>query len=193
MVWNSVPTQNGQPANLVLGKPNFTTFVETDLTQGDPTSATAANLLNPVSVTSDGIRLYVSDLAHNRVLIWNSIPTQNGQPADIALGQPDIVSTTDRNAQTANNSKFIARPVARMRTATIFFRARAQRHSIFHVLSAAILLSGPNNSIISVVILDLWDNGNIPQLAALSVVLAIGVAVLGVVFMRLSTRHSFST
>lgn len=60
-------------------------------------------------------------------------------------------------------------------------------------LSAAILLSGPKNSIISVVILDLWDNGNIPQLAALSVVLAIGVAVLGVVFMRLSTRHSFST
>jgi iron(III) transport system permease protein len=58
-------------------------------------------------------------------------------------------------------------------------------HSI-RDLSVAILLSGPNNGIISVVILDLWSNGEVPQLAALSVVVAAGAAVLGLVLMKVS-------
>jgi hypothetical protein len=110
LMWNSIPTQNGQGADLVLGKPNFSTFVEMDLTQGDPTSASPTTLLNPVSVSSDGTRLLVADLGHNRVLIWNSIPTQNAQPADIALGQPDISSTAERSAQIANNSRYLCAP-----------------------------------------------------------------------------------
>jgi iron(III) transport system permease protein len=56
-------------------------------------------------------------------------------------------------------------------------------------LSIAILLSGPNNGIISIVILDLWNNGEVPQLAALSVVVAAGAAVLGLVFMKVSATH----
>jgi iron(III) transport system permease protein len=57
-------------------------------------------------------------------------------------------------------------------------------------LSAAILLSGPNNAIVSIVILDLWNNGELPQLAALSMLVAgLGTA-LGVLFMRLSGRHA---
>jgi len=56
-------------------------------------------------------------------------------------------------------------------------------------LSIAILLSGPNNGIISIVILDLWNNGEVPQLAALSVVVAAGAAVLGLVFMKASATH----
>jgi iron(III) transport system permease protein len=52
-------------------------------------------------------------------------------------------------------------------------------------LSLAILLSGPNNAIISIVILDLWNNGEVPQLAALSVVIAGGAAVLGLLLMKL--------
>jgi uncharacterized protein (TIGR03437 family) len=103
LIWNRIPNQNGQAADVVLGKPDFTTFVEVDLTKA-VIEATASTMLNPVSVTSDGLRLYVTDLGHNRVLIWNSIPTQNAQPADIALGQPDVTSTADRNAVAANNS-----------------------------------------------------------------------------------------
>ena len=53
-------------------------------------------------------------------------------------------------------------------------------------LSVAILLSGPGNGIIAVVILDLWNNGEVPELAALSVVVAISAALLGFVLMRLS-------
>jgi iron(III) transport system permease protein len=59
-------------------------------------------------------------------------------------------------------------------------------------LSVAILLSGPNNSIVSIVILDLWNNGEIPELAAFSVLVAAGATVLGMAFMRLSVKHRFT-
>lgn len=60
-------------------------------------------------------------------------------------------------------------------------------------LSAAILLSGPNNQIVSIVILDLWNNGELPQLAALSIIVAgLGTA-MGLVFMRLTGRRITSS
>jgi uncharacterized protein (TIGR03437 family) len=89
MIWNSIPTQNRQPADVVLGQPNFNVAVQPDLTKAN-TDAHANTLLNPVSVSSDGTRLYVSDLGNNRVLIWNSIPTSNQQPADVVVGQKDM-------------------------------------------------------------------------------------------------------
>jgi hypothetical protein len=82
LIYNKIPTTNGASADVVLGQPNFNSAIEPDLTQ-QKTSATASNLLNPVSVTSDGIRLYVADLGYNRVLIWNSIPATNAAPADV--------------------------------------------------------------------------------------------------------------
>jgi uncharacterized protein (TIGR03437 family) len=62
-------------------------------------------LFSPVSVTSDGQRLFVTDLGHNRVLIWNSIPTQNGQAADVVVGQADMTSERDNglNATCVSN------------------------------------------------------------------------------------------
>jgi uncharacterized protein (TIGR03437 family) len=89
LIWRSIPTQNGQPADVVLGQPGFDTVVNPDLTQ-NRVEPSAGNMLNPVSVTSDGVRLFVSDLGHNRVLIWNSIPTSNQQPANVVVGQPDF-------------------------------------------------------------------------------------------------------
>jgi uncharacterized protein (TIGR03437 family) len=106
MIWNQIPTSNGAEANVVLGQPDFTTFVEPNLLQLE-TFARANNMLNPVSVTSDGTRLYVSDLGYNRVLVWNTIPTSNQAPADFALGQPDVQSSDSQSAQAANNSRFV--------------------------------------------------------------------------------------
>ncbi len=74
LIFNKIPTSNGAAADVVLGQPNMTTFVEPDLTQ-QTNNATASLLLNPVSVTSDGVHLFVTDLGYNRVLIWNSIPS----------------------------------------------------------------------------------------------------------------------
>ncbi len=97
LVWNNFPTQNFQAADLVLGQPDFNTAIELDLarTKIDPK---ADNLVNPVSVTSDGTRLFVSDLGQNRVLIWNSIPTRNAQAAALVLGQPDMTSAVANNS-----------------------------------------------------------------------------------------------
>ena len=62
-------------------------------------------MLNPVSVTSDGVRLFVTDLGFNRVLVWNSIPTSNTAPADFALGQPDLASAVPNNAYTVDSER----------------------------------------------------------------------------------------
>ena len=92
MVWNSIPTSNNQPADLVLGEPNFSTAPPATTSDLPPT---ASNLFSPVSVTSDGTHLFVTDLGHHRVLIWNSIPTQNGQAADVVVGQQNMTSELD--------------------------------------------------------------------------------------------------
>src|SRR6202022_4306665 len=94
MVWNSIPSSNNQPADYVLGEPNFST--SPPATQSD-LPPQANNLFSPVSVSSDGVRLFVADLAHNRVLIWNSIPTQNQQAADVVVGQPNMTSEASNN------------------------------------------------------------------------------------------------
>ncbi len=94
LIWRSIPTQNNQPADIVLGQPNFTTAPEPNLTKLS-TSAHATALLNPVSVTSDGTRLFVTDLGFNRVLIWNAIPDANQAPADVVVGEPDMDSTIE--------------------------------------------------------------------------------------------------
>ena len=89
LIWNSIPTSNNQPANIVLGQPNFTSGGQYNLV--NTSLVTDAGLLSsPTSVTSDGTHLFVADLGFSRVLIWNSIPTHNQQPADVEVGQMDM-------------------------------------------------------------------------------------------------------
>ena len=97
LIWNTIPTQNNQPADVVLGQPDFVTAppisqVLTTLV------ANSKIMLSPTSVTSDGTRLIVSDLGYNRVLIWNSIPTSNQKAADVVIGQPDFAGSLVNNS-----------------------------------------------------------------------------------------------
>jgi uncharacterized protein (TIGR03437 family) len=101
LIYNRIPTSNGAAADVVLGAPSFTSFVEPDLTQ-QKSDATATNMLNPVAVTSDGVRLFVTDLGFNRILVWNSIPSANAAPADLAIGQPNLTSSIANNAYTTD-------------------------------------------------------------------------------------------
>jgi uncharacterized protein (TIGR03437 family) len=103
LIFNSIPTSNGAAANLVLGAPDFTTFVQPDLTQ-QTDDVTASLLLNPVAVSSDGVHVFVTDLGYNRVLIWNTIPTSNGTAANVAIGQPDLVSSVANNAYSTDDN-----------------------------------------------------------------------------------------
>ena len=107
LIYNQIPTSNGAVADVVLGQPNFTTAVQPNLA-AQTTSATASNLLNPVAVSSDGTHLFVTDLGYNRVLIWNSIPTANAAPADVEIGQPDMVSSIANNSYSGTPATSIA-------------------------------------------------------------------------------------
>ncbi len=93
MIWNSIPTTNGADADVVVGQPDFTS-------NGLDASQTGLN--QPEGLWSDGIRLVVADENNHRVLIWNSIPTTNGAPADVVVGQPDFTSH-DTDSPTAQN------------------------------------------------------------------------------------------
>jgi uncharacterized protein (TIGR03437 family) len=100
LIWNSIPTQNGQAADLVLGQPNMSSNSAPPVsTTSNPTAA--ANVLwNPISVTvsQDGAHLFVADFGYNRLLIWNSIPTQNQQAADVEIGQVDMTGSTSNDS-----------------------------------------------------------------------------------------------
>ncbi|HWF08169.1 MAG TPA: hypothetical protein VG297_06885 [Bryobacteraceae bacterium] len=103
LIYNKIPTSNNVAADVVIGQPNFTTFIQPDLTQSNATP-TASNMQTPVSVTTDGTRMFVTDLAQSRVLIWNTIPTTNGAAADIAVGQPNLNSAVSNNSYTVNTT-----------------------------------------------------------------------------------------
>jgi iron(III) transport system permease protein len=59
-------------------------------------------------------------------------------------------------------------------------------------LATIVLLSGAKNLMVSMVVLDQWSNGEVPSLAALSVVVAFAAASAALLFMRLTAGRDFS-
>jgi uncharacterized protein (TIGR03437 family) len=99
LIYNQIPTTNNVAADVVVGQPNFTSFVQPDLTQNNATP-TASNMQDPVSVSTDATHMYVADLAQNRLLIFNTIPTTSGAAADVALGQVNLTTAISNNSFT---------------------------------------------------------------------------------------------
>ncbi|MEK7102979.1 MAG: hypothetical protein AAB870_01380, partial [Patescibacteria group bacterium] len=93
LIWNTIPTASGTAANNVIGQDNFTTGTANGVTVklgcDGATPIDACGLSFPAFVSSDGTKLYISDAANHRVLIYNSIPTADTPLADLELGQPD--------------------------------------------------------------------------------------------------------
>jgi hypothetical protein len=98
LIWESIPTTNGAPADLVVGQTDFTTS-----TSG--LSRTEVN--SPNHVWSDGRRLVVGDNENDRVLIWNAFPTVNGQAADVVVGAPNFTAAAT-NVASATTFRGIA-------------------------------------------------------------------------------------
>jgi hypothetical protein len=92
LIWTTFPTRSNQPADIVLGQTDFTSA---SANRGKD-APTAASLNWCYGVAIDGETLYVADTGNRRVLVWNRIPTQNGAPADLVLGQNDF-ATRDEN------------------------------------------------------------------------------------------------
>ena len=75
LIWNKLPTDN-TPPDLVLGQKDFTT--------NNP--GTGLDQMNwPVSVSVGGGKVVITDTYNDRILIWNSFPTKNGQAADLVI------------------------------------------------------------------------------------------------------------
>lgn len=87
LVWQGLPTRNGQPADWVLGQPDLTTRNENG--GGSPT---AASLRWPHALTVWQGQLAIADAGNNRILIWDGIPTENNAPSAVVLGQANFES-----------------------------------------------------------------------------------------------------
>ena len=59
----------------------------------------------------------------------------------------------------------------------------------FRELSIALLLYSPGSQVVAVKIWELWDNGHVGELAAFSLVIALGTVVVGSIFLKLAQRH----
>ena len=90
LIWNKMPSENGTPADLVLGQKDF---YSRQVNRGlGESRATADGLYFPTDVVYGKKGLFVSDTSNNRVLCWKELPTENGQPADIVIGQKDFIN-----------------------------------------------------------------------------------------------------
>ena len=97
LIWHGVPERSNRPADLVLGQ---ATFAEGAANRG--AGAPRADTMNwCYGVAIHAGRLLVADTGNRRVLAWNQIPTRNGAPADLVLGQRSF-ETRDENCEGAH-------------------------------------------------------------------------------------------
>ncbi len=92
LIWRAIPERSNQPADLVLGQPDFASVLANR--GGEPGPCTL-NWCYGVSFLGD--RLIVADTGNRRVLIWDRVPDSNGAPADRVLGQGSF-ECRDENA-----------------------------------------------------------------------------------------------
>jgi hypothetical protein len=57
-----------------------------------PAAAEPGLMYAPRGVWTDGERVVVADTGNHRVLIWHTWPEEDGAPADVVVGQPDLRS-----------------------------------------------------------------------------------------------------
>jgi hypothetical protein len=91
LIWNQIPNSSGVAADLVVGQPDLGSRVA-NCGPSDNLSIGPSpyGMSYPLGLAVNGTKLYVSDRSNNRVMVWNTIPTHNGQPADTVIGQPDL-------------------------------------------------------------------------------------------------------
>ena len=95
LIWHRYPEISNQPADVVLGQADFS-----DGRANRGADACRADTLNwCYGVAIAGGKLIVCDTGNRRVLVWHRIPTSNGTPADLVLGQLDFVTRDDNAGQ----------------------------------------------------------------------------------------------
>ncbi len=90
LIWNKLPSQTGLAADVVIGqKDMYHRGVNMGMGAQRPH---AAGLYFPTDVVFGRKGFFVSDTGNNRVLCWKEFPAENGQPADLVIGQTDFSS-----------------------------------------------------------------------------------------------------
>ncbi|MBI4358535.1 MAG: hypothetical protein HY584_04480, partial [Candidatus Omnitrophica bacterium] len=134
LIWNTFPTENFAPADMVLGQPDF--------------SSGAAGITNRQfnfvrETFSDGNRLVATDQSNQRVLIWKQIPTANFAPADIVIGQPNFSSNTANNG--GRSGKTLSNPLYSVSDGKRLFVGDTGNHRvlIFNIASGSAINLSP--------------------------------------------------
>jgi hypothetical protein len=83
----ALPLTGDRPADLLFGQPDFETAREWPY--GPQTND---RFRFPYAVACLGSGLAIADTANNRVLFWESAPTESGAPAEEVMGQSDFAS-----------------------------------------------------------------------------------------------------
>jgi len=81
-----MPTEDGQPADVVIGQPDF--HHNDPNVKGVGSSPTSQSLNWPYGVFSDGKQLWIADTGNRRVLYYKDIPSENYAAADKVFGKP---------------------------------------------------------------------------------------------------------
>jgi hypothetical protein len=112
LVWNTLPTASGAAPDLVLGQQDFMSCSANDPggITAPSTAVTATTLNYPAGIWSDGARLVVADENNNRILVWNTFPTHNGQAADLVLGQTSFTSSVANDPSTVTTAAGLDHP-----------------------------------------------------------------------------------
>ncbi|MEM6316551.1 MAG: hypothetical protein AAF960_02720 [Bacteroidota bacterium] len=84
-IWHKLPTSEFQKPDVVLGQ-----VAKAATGRNAEGKVNASTLFYPSGIWSDGQKLILADAWNHRVLIWWSMPTEDGQPADVVVGQPDF-------------------------------------------------------------------------------------------------------
>jgi len=94
LVFDKFPTAHGPSALAVMGQTSMSG-------SGGGLAANRFDFSNLGGLASDNDgRIYISDSANNRVLIYNQVPSSSGANADYVLGQPNFTSNTVDNGNT---------------------------------------------------------------------------------------------
>ncbi|MDP3856423.1 MAG: NHL repeat-containing protein [Stagnimonas sp.] len=95
LVWNSIPTANNTPADVVIGQSGFTSNDSDDEDSG---------LNKPTDAWTDGFRLLIADTSNNRVLYYSQVPRSSGAAATYVIGQTDFSRTVAGVSQSSLNA-----------------------------------------------------------------------------------------
>jgi DNA-binding beta-propeller fold protein YncE len=100
----SHPATNGQAADLVLGKPDFTTHDDADCSTLEGGHANAAGLCEPTGLAIDRFgSVVVADRLNNRIVVFRP-PQTNHESASVVLGQSSFTTgTCDRTRINASS------------------------------------------------------------------------------------------